>query len=126
VSKHYSAHMTVVFHRVKNIPLSQTPVITESESASISQLLLAQISHHPLAVQDPQYQLQRKHNNSIFRRMDAPFSCSFGFSVPHIGLVLFVNSPIHIKMCLISKPNSVHNNRICFSDIGKLTQKFTE
>jgi hypothetical protein len=51
--------MTVVFHRVKNIPLSQTPVITESESASIPQLLLAQISHHPLAVQDPQYQLQK-------------------------------------------------------------------
>jgi hypothetical protein len=42
--------MAVVLHLIKNIPLSHTPVITESESASLPQLLLAQISHNPLAV----------------------------------------------------------------------------
>jgi len=116
--------MAVVFPLIKNIPLSHTPVITESESASLPKLLLAQISHNPLAVLDPQYQQQRKHNNSIFRGMDAPSSCSFGFFVPHIGLFLFVNSPIHIKMGLTSTPNPLRSTRICFGDISKLTQKF--
>jgi len=118
--------MAVAFHLIKIIPLSYTPVITESEIAFLPQLLLAQISRNPLAVLDPQYQQQRKHNNSIFHRMDAPFSWSFGFSVPHIGLFLLVNSPIHIKMGLTSTPNPLHNTRICFSDISKLTQKFIE
>jgi len=118
--------MAVVFHLIKNIPLSHTPVITESEIASLPQLLRTQISCTPLAVLDLQYQQQRKHNNSVFHRMDAPFSCSFGFSVPHIGLFLFVNSLIHIKIGLTSTPNPRHNTRICFSDISKLTQKFIE
>jgi hypothetical protein len=118
--------MAVVLHLIKNIPLSHTPVITESESASLPQLLLAQISHNPVAVLDPQYQQQRKHHNSIFSRMDAAYSCNFGFSVPHIGLFLFVNSPIHIKMGIITTPNPLHNTRICFGDISKLTKKFIE
>jgi hypothetical protein len=51
--------MAIVFHLIKNIPLSHTPVITERESASLPQLFVAQISHNPLAVLDPQYQQQR-------------------------------------------------------------------
>jgi len=57
--------MAIVFRLIKNIPLSHTPVITESEIASLPQLLLVQISRNPLAVLDQQYQQQRRHNNSI-------------------------------------------------------------
>lgn len=120
-SKNWSAHTAAVFQLIKNISL-RWHITFLAESVSFPQLLQVQISYSLLTIPGPQYQQQRKHNNSTFRRMDGASSCSFGFSIPHIGFFLFVNNPIQIKMDLIYKPDPLHNTRICFVGVSKLSQ----